>query len=88
MRHVEAMIKMLDPSYSLRAISVKRRQPNPWFKRGAVYRRAVDAMRTATEQLTARESCGEGVDGGERRQSEQGSRGGPHRIGAGIPAES
>src|SRR5256885_4426662 len=27
MRHVEAVIKMLDPSYSLRAISVKRRQP-------------------------------------------------------------
>ena len=55
MRHVEAVIKMLDPTYSLRAISVKRRQPNPWFKRGTVYRRAVDAMRTATEPLTARE---------------------------------
>jgi hypothetical protein len=27
MRHVEAVIKMLDPSYSLRAISVKRRSP-------------------------------------------------------------
>jgi hypothetical protein len=46
---------MLDPSYSLRAISVKRRQPNPWFKRGTVYRRAVNAMRTAAEPLTARE---------------------------------
>src|SRR5207237_9259319 len=46
---------MLDPSYSLRAISVKRRQPNPWFKRGTLYRRAVDALRTATEPLTARE---------------------------------
>src|SRR4051794_155479 len=33
MRYVEAVIKMLDPTYSLRAISVKRRQPNPWFKR-------------------------------------------------------
>src|SRR2546427_4636031 len=55
MRHVEAVIKMLDPSYSLRAISVKRRQPNPWFKRGTVYRRAVDVLRTATEPLTARE---------------------------------
>jgi hypothetical protein len=32
MRHVEAVIKMLDPGYSLRAISVKRRKPNPWFK--------------------------------------------------------
>ena len=55
MRHVEAVIKMLDPGYSLRAISVKRRQPNPWFKRDTVYRRAVDVLRTATEPLTARD---------------------------------
>jgi hypothetical protein len=55
MRHVEAVIKMLDPGYSLRAISVKRRQPNPWFKRGTVYRHAVDALRTAEQPLTARE---------------------------------
>ena len=55
MRHVEAVIKMLDPGYSLRAISVKRRKPNPWFKRGTIYRRAVDTLRTATEPLTARE---------------------------------
>jgi hypothetical protein len=34
---------------------VKRRRPNPWFKRGTVYRRAVDVLRTATEPLTARE---------------------------------
>jgi hypothetical protein len=34
---------------------VKRRQPNPWFKRGTVYRRAVDVLRTAPEPLTARE---------------------------------
>ena len=39
----------------MRAISVKRRRPNPWFKRGTVYRRAVDVLRTATEPLTARE---------------------------------
>jgi hypothetical protein len=55
MRHVEAVIKMLDPGYSLQAISVKRRKPNPWFKRGTVYRRAVDALRTAEQPLTARE---------------------------------
>jgi len=55
MRHVEAVIKMLDPGYSLRAISVKRRKANPWFKRGTIYRRAVDALRTATEPMTARE---------------------------------
>jgi len=56
---------MLDPSYSLRAISVKRRQSNPWFKRGTVYRRAVDALRTATEPLTAREIAERVFGGGE-----------------------
>jgi hypothetical protein len=55
MRHVEAVIKMLDPGYSLRAISVKRRQPNPWFKKGTIYRRAVDVLRMAPEPITARE---------------------------------
>jgi hypothetical protein len=42
MLHVEAVIKMLDPAFNLRRLAVKRRQPNPWFKRGTVYRRAVD----------------------------------------------
>lgn len=55
MRHVEAVIKLLDPAYSLRAISVKRWQANPWFKKGTIYRRAVDVLRTTTEPLTARE---------------------------------
>jgi hypothetical protein len=55
MRHVEAVIKMLDPTYNLRRIAVKRRQPIPWFKRGTVYRRAVDVLRTAEQPLTARE---------------------------------
>src|SRR5258707_11527917 len=53
MRHVEAVIKLLDPTFNLRRIAVKRRRPNPWFKRGTVYRRAVDVLRTATEPLTA-----------------------------------
>src|ERR1700694_2126446 len=57
MLHVEAVIKMLDPTFNLRRIAVKRRQPNPWFKRGTVYRRAVDALRTAAEPSTARESA-------------------------------
>jgi len=55
MLHVEAVIKMLDPTYNPLRISVKRRRPNPWFKRGTVYRRAVDVLRTATEPMTARE---------------------------------
>jgi hypothetical protein len=36
MRHVEAVIKMLDPGYNLGRIAVKRRQPNKWFKRGTL----------------------------------------------------
>jgi hypothetical protein len=55
MRHVEAVIKMLDPAYNLGRIAVKRRQPNKWFKRGTLYRRAVDVLRTATGQMTAQE---------------------------------
>ena len=53
MRHVEAVIKMLDPGYNLARITVKRRQPNKWFKRGTIYRRAVDALGKATEPMTA-----------------------------------
>ena len=55
MLHVEEVIKLLDPTFNLRRIAAKRRKPNPWFKQGTVYRRAVDVLRTATEPLTARE---------------------------------
>jgi hypothetical protein len=75
MRHVEAVIKMLDP----------RRQPNPWFKRGTVYRRAVDVRRTATEPLDGGEIAEFG--GCERHRSEQGRAGGPCRERLGLPAE-
>jgi hypothetical protein len=52
MRHVEAVIKMLDPHYNLAGIAVKRRAPNKWFKRGTLYRRAVDALRVAPAPMT------------------------------------
>jgi hypothetical protein len=55
MRHVEAVIKMLDPAYNLNRIAVKRRQGNKWFKRGSLYRKALDILRTATEAMTATE---------------------------------
>jgi hypothetical protein len=58
MRHVEAVIKMLDPAYNLARITVKRRKPNKWFKRGTLYRRAVDVLRKATEPMTAMELAG------------------------------
>jgi len=58
MRHVEAVIKMLDPGYNLARITVKRRKPNKWFKRGTLYRRALDVLRKATAPMTAMEIGG------------------------------
>ena len=55
MVHVEAVLKMLQPGYDVRPIAVRRRKPNPWFKRGTVFRHALDALRTAAGPLTARE---------------------------------
>jgi len=49
MMHVEAVIKMLDSGYNLNRIAVKRRQANRWFKRGTLYRKALDVLRTATD---------------------------------------
>jgi hypothetical protein len=40
MRHVEAVIKMLDPAYNLARITVKRRQPNKWFMLTPIDQRA------------------------------------------------
>jgi hypothetical protein len=58
MRHVEAVIKMLDPQFSLRGIAVKRRQRNQWFKRGTLYRKALDVLRKADKPMTATELGG------------------------------
>ncbi len=56
MTHVEAVIKLFDPAYSVRAISARRRvQGNPWFKRGTVFRHALDALRKTAAPLTVRE---------------------------------
>lgn len=55
MKHVEAVLKLLDPGYDVRGIAVRRRKPNPWFKRGTVLRHALDALRTATQPVTSRE---------------------------------
>jgi hypothetical protein len=55
MRHVEAVIKMFDPAFSLRPIAVKRRKLNQWFKRGTIFRPAMDVLRTAQGPLTSRQ---------------------------------
>ena len=55
MKHVEAVLKLLIPGYSARSISVRRRVPNPWFKRGTVWRSALDVLRQAEKPLSAAE---------------------------------
>jgi hypothetical protein len=56
MIHVEAVIRIFDPDYSVRAISARRRQKtNPWFKRGTLFREALGVLRTATAPMTVRE---------------------------------
>src|SRR3984893_10881635 len=53
---VEAVLKMFDPDFNARAISARRRVTgNPWFKRGTLFRAALDALRTAQGPLTVRE---------------------------------
>jgi hypothetical protein len=56
MRHIEAVIKLYDPDYSVRAISARRRVlGNPWFKRGTMFRHALDALRKGGTPMTVRE---------------------------------
>jgi hypothetical protein len=56
MVQVEAVIKMLAPDFSVASIAAKRRnKSNPWFKRGTLFRSAVDVMRRAGTPMTARE---------------------------------
>ena len=60
MVHVEAVLKLLQPGYDVRPIAVRRRKPNPYFKRGTVWRSALDVLRASEGPLTAREIHVEG----------------------------
>ena len=55
MKHVEAVIKLIAPDYSLRAIAIRRRKPNPYFKRGTIFRSVLELLRNNPEPLTASE---------------------------------
>ena len=54
MKHVEAVLKMLQPEFNARAISARRRyaRHSP-FKRGSGTRHIMDVLRTAPEPLTS-----------------------------------
>lgn len=53
--HVEAVLKLLDPKHNLRRIAIRRRKPNQWFKRGTIWRAALDVLRQAKSPLSVSE---------------------------------
>jgi hypothetical protein len=56
MMQVEAVLQMLQPGFNVAGIATKRRnKSNPWFKRGTLFRSAVDVLRRAGTPMTARE---------------------------------
>ena len=45
-RHVAAVIRMFSPEYDVKAIAARRTyKANPWFKRGTLFRSAIDILR-------------------------------------------
>jgi hypothetical protein len=53
---VEHVIKLFDPDFNARTISARRRQKtNPWFKRGTLFREALDVLRKSAGALTVAE---------------------------------
>jgi hypothetical protein len=56
MKHVEAVIKLFNPAFNVRGIAVRRRyKGNPWFKRGTLFRHAMEIMRQTKVPLTSRQ---------------------------------
>jgi hypothetical protein len=80
MMQVEAVVKMLQPGFNVASIAAKRRnKSNPWFKRGTLFRSAVDVLRRAGTP---------GAGDCRRPDSRQGPSGDPqasHRLTGGYP---
>ena len=56
MKHVEAVLKMLEPGFDITKIAARRRyKPGSPYKRGEVFRAVLDALRAADRPLTSRE---------------------------------
>ena len=56
MKHVEAVLHLLEPGFNARRIAAKRKfNPNPLFRRGTVFRAVLETLRTAREPMTADE---------------------------------
>jgi hypothetical protein len=56
MKHVEAVLKMLDPAFNVATIAPRRRnkQASP-YKRGEVFRAVLEVLRVSDRPLTSRE---------------------------------
>lgn len=55
MKTVERTMKLLDQSYSVRSISIRRRKPNKWFRRGTIFRAVLDVLRTTEKPMSTDE---------------------------------
>jgi hypothetical protein len=101
-RHVEAVIRMFAPDYNVRAIAVRRRvRSNPWFKRGTLFRHALDVLRAAPGAMTVREftdavmairvsrtprrTSARGIEAGVRASLEDHAGKTVQRVGEGVP---
>ncbi len=61
---VEAVIRMFDPEFNARAIAPRRRVTgNPWFKRGTLFRAALDVLRKAAAPMSVTEIANALLDG-------------------------
>ncbi len=53
MKHVEAVLKLIQPGIDTRKIAVRRRyNANPLYKRGHIFRAVLETLRAAPEPLT------------------------------------
>jgi hypothetical protein len=52
---VQAVIRMLEPGINIRSVAIEKRQPNPWFKHGTLFRLAREVMRSTGRPLSSRE---------------------------------
>jgi hypothetical protein len=98
---VEAVLRMFDPEFNARAISARRRViGNPWFKRGTLFRHALDVLRTATAPMSVTEIAAAmltakgveptrkqrlGIEAGVRCSLENNAGRAVERVGEGVP---
>lgn len=56
MKHVEAVLKLIQPGFDPRRIAARRKnRTNPYFERGTVFRAVLNILREASTPITARE---------------------------------